>query len=102
LSTWNKETIKELRKSLDLSQSEFAHKLGCRQQTISEWEQGLYTPANAYGRLLDSFSKQAASVSKFSGASALQMSSYSSKKEQEESIMSQDFDEASTFDPAID
>ncbi len=54
MSEWNSEKIKKLRKSLGLSQAEFAHRLGCRQQTVSEWEKGMYLPANAYGRLLES------------------------------------------------
>ncbi|MBK9293158.1 MAG: helix-turn-helix transcriptional regulator [Oligoflexia bacterium] len=58
MSQWNKETIKLLRKKLGLSQSDFALALGCRQQTISEWELGLYEPANAYNKLLDMISLQ--------------------------------------------
>ena len=50
--TWDKDAVKQLRQSLELTQNEFAELLGCRQQTISEWEQGLYAPANAYGKLL--------------------------------------------------
>ena len=50
--TWDKDSIKELRLKLGLTQTEFAYKLGCRQQTVSEWELGLYVPGNAYGRLL--------------------------------------------------
>ncbi len=49
---WDKDSVKKLRQSLELTQIEFAELLGCRQQTISEWEQGLYVPANAYGKLL--------------------------------------------------
>src|ERR1700677_988171 len=50
--SWNGESVKKLRQKLGYTQSEFAESLGCRQQTISEWEQGLYAPANAYGKLL--------------------------------------------------
>jgi transcriptional regulator with XRE-family HTH domain len=49
---WDKDAVRKLRQTLDLTQMEFADLLGCRQQTISEWEQGLYSPANAYGKLL--------------------------------------------------
>ena len=49
---WNKDEVKGLRVSLHMTQMEFAELLGCRQQTISEWEQGLYFPGNAYGKLL--------------------------------------------------
>lgn len=37
---------------LGMTQAQLSRELGCRQQTISEWEQGLYEPANAYGKLL--------------------------------------------------
>lgn len=50
---WDKETIKNLRVKLLLTQCEFAKRLGCRQQTVSEWEVGMYVPANAYCKLLD-------------------------------------------------
>ncbi|MCC6276371.1 MAG: helix-turn-helix domain-containing protein [Oligoflexia bacterium] len=50
---WDQNRIKELRQRLNLTQAEFARTLGCRQQTISEWELGMYIPGNAYGRLLD-------------------------------------------------
>jgi transcriptional regulator with XRE-family HTH domain len=56
MSVWDKESIKNLRKSLGMSQAEFAAQLGCRQQTVSEWELGIYLPANAYGKLLESLS----------------------------------------------
>ncbi len=55
---WDNERIKELRHKLDFTQTEFAEILGCRQQTISEWEQGLYLPGNAYGKLLDQLSQE--------------------------------------------
>lgn len=55
---WDKEKIKKLRKDLRLTQNEFARRLGCRQQTVSEWEQGMYLPANAYGKLLDFFARE--------------------------------------------
>jgi DNA-binding XRE family transcriptional regulator len=56
MGNWEKESIKKLRRELRLTQVEFAKRLGCRQQTVSEWEQGIYIPANAYGKLLDFFS----------------------------------------------
>jgi DNA-binding XRE family transcriptional regulator len=49
---WNGETIKSLRQHMKLSQSELAEKLGVRQQTISEWETGMYQPKRAMSRLL--------------------------------------------------
>jgi DNA-binding XRE family transcriptional regulator len=42
---WNGDLIKGLRKHLGLSQAQLAEKLGVRQQTISEWETGIYAPS---------------------------------------------------------
>ena len=50
---WNADRIRQLRRNLELSQTDLAQHLGCRQQTVSEWETGLYTPGNAYGKLLN-------------------------------------------------
>lgn len=44
---WDGKMIRALRKSMGLNQSEFADVLGVRQQTISEWEGGLYQPTRA-------------------------------------------------------
>lgn len=49
---WTPERIREARHANGLSQTEMALKLGCRMQTVSEWETGLYAPQNAYRRLL--------------------------------------------------
>jgi transcriptional regulator with XRE-family HTH domain len=54
--SWDQHRVKELRQRLDLTQCEFAQLLGCRQQTVSEWEQGIYVPRNAYAKLLDQIS----------------------------------------------
>jgi len=50
---WTGEDIRTLRKKHKLTQAEFAEIIGCRPQTISEWELGLYEPKNAYQQLLD-------------------------------------------------
>ena len=52
---WNAETIRQSRKARSLTQAELAESLGCRQQTISEWELGMYEPKNAYQKLLSLF-----------------------------------------------
>lgn len=52
MSKWNAETIKAERKRRNWTQAELAEKLGCRQQTISEWELDMYAPKNAYQKLL--------------------------------------------------
>lgn len=49
---WTAETIRAKREALKLTQRAFSEKLGCRQQTISEWELGVYMPGNAHRRLL--------------------------------------------------
>lgn len=41
---WNGELVKALRRHMDLNQAEFATELGVRQQTVSEWETGVYQP----------------------------------------------------------
>ena len=49
---WDGRRIRELRRRLGVSQQALARQLGVRQQTISEWEQGLYTPRGASKRVL--------------------------------------------------
>lgn len=49
---WNAETIKSARAVLKITQKELAEEMNTRQQTISEWECGLYTPGRAYQRIL--------------------------------------------------
>ena len=41
---WDKQRIKALRQHLELTQTELGEELGTRQQTISEWETGMYKP----------------------------------------------------------
>ena len=50
--TWEATSVRALRRHLDLSQREMAVELGTRQQTVSEWETGLYRPRGASARLL--------------------------------------------------
>ena len=49
---WNKEDVRALRRHLKLTQARLAEELGTRQQTISEWENGMYRPRGASARLL--------------------------------------------------
>jgi DNA-binding transcriptional regulator YiaG len=51
-ATWDAGGVKALRKHLRLSQQELADELGTRQQTISEWETGVYQPRGMSERLL--------------------------------------------------
>jgi DNA-binding transcriptional regulator YiaG len=50
--TWNAGQVRALRRHLGLSQQGLAEELGARQQTISEWETGLYRPRGVSVRLL--------------------------------------------------
>ena len=49
---WNSESIRALRQHLGLTQMEMAEEIGSRQQTISEWETGMYQPRGASATLL--------------------------------------------------
>jgi len=51
-SHWTKEEIRGLRRHLNMTQVKLAQELGTRQQTISEWEQGMYRPRGASATLL--------------------------------------------------
>lgn len=50
---WNREEIRALRQHLNLTQVKLSEELGTRQQTISEWEKGLYRPRGASATLLN-------------------------------------------------
>jgi DNA-binding transcriptional regulator YiaG len=50
--TWDAGQVRALRRHLGLSQQALAEELGARQQTISEWETGLYQPRGVSVRLL--------------------------------------------------
>jgi DNA-binding transcriptional regulator YiaG len=49
---WSKEQVRALRQHLNLTQARLADQLGTRQQTISEWENGMYRPRGASATLL--------------------------------------------------
>ena len=49
---WNGKGIRALRRHMGLTQQEMADELGTRQQTISEWEVGMYEPRGASSTLL--------------------------------------------------
>jgi DNA-binding transcriptional regulator YiaG len=49
---WSKEEVRALRQHLNLTQVKLAEELGTRQQTISEWEKGMYRPRGTSATLL--------------------------------------------------
>ena len=56
---WDSERISGLRRHLGLTQREMADRLGSRQQTISEWETGVYKPRGASATLLSIIAERA-------------------------------------------
>jgi len=49
---WSKEDVQALRQHLNFTQAKLAEELGTRQQTISEWENGMYRPRGTSATLL--------------------------------------------------
>ena len=58
-AAWDAGGVRALRRHLALSQEEMARELGTRQQTVSEWETGLYRPRGASARLLTIIAERA-------------------------------------------
>ena len=58
-STWDAESVRVLRKRLGITQRQLARRLGVRQQTVGEWETGLYSPRGASVTLLRMVSEEA-------------------------------------------
>lgn len=56
---WDRERIKALRYHLGMTQEEMAEELGTRQQTISEWENGMYRPRGASAKVLSLVAERA-------------------------------------------
>jgi DNA-binding transcriptional regulator YiaG len=56
---WDAESIKALREHMGLSQQALANELGTRQQTISEWETGMYKPRRSTGNYLSLVAERA-------------------------------------------
>ncbi|MEE9401091.1 MAG: helix-turn-helix transcriptional regulator [Dehalococcoidia bacterium] len=52
LTHWNSERVRGLRSHLGMTQQELAEELGTRQQTISEWETGMYSPRGTSSTVL--------------------------------------------------
>jgi DNA-binding transcriptional regulator YiaG len=49
---WDARSIKALREFMGLTQQALADELGMRQQTISEWETGMYRPRRSTSKYL--------------------------------------------------
>jgi transcriptional regulator with XRE-family HTH domain len=58
-TVWQAERVRALRQHLGLTQEELARELGTRQQTISEWETGMYQPRGLSERLLSLVAERA-------------------------------------------
>jgi len=56
---WNDKSVLALRRHMGLTQRAMADKLGTRQQTISEWETGMYRPRGATTKLLSIVAERA-------------------------------------------
>ena len=56
--SWDSARIQAFRQHLGLTQRELAERLGTRQQTISEWETGMYQPRGASATLLSIVAEQ--------------------------------------------
>lgn len=55
---WNGRMVRALRLHMDWTQTELAEELGVRQQTVSEWETGLYEPRRSTSKHLSLVAEQ--------------------------------------------
>ena len=51
-SAWDSARVKALREHMGMTQQQLADELGMRQQTISEWEVGMYEPRRSTQKYL--------------------------------------------------
>jgi len=56
---WDATKVKALREHLGLTQTELSQELGVRQQTVSEWECGVYQPRGPSAKLLSLVAERA-------------------------------------------
>jgi DNA-binding transcriptional regulator YiaG len=56
---WDSQSVQALRRHLGLTQNELSEQLGTRQQTVSEWETGMYQPRGASAKLLSLIAEKA-------------------------------------------
>src|SRR5258708_4521608 len=100
MKKWSADDIKQLRWRLGWSQAELARKLGCRQQTVSEWETGIYEPQNAYSKLLQMLTGHVENYSDQLAAGS--MAEVVMKQVGYTQINSEEIKLVAEFDPAID
>jgi DNA-binding transcriptional regulator YiaG len=55
---WDSFRVRALRKHMGLTQAELSERLGTRQQTVSEWELGMYQPRGASSTLLNIIARE--------------------------------------------
>jgi DNA-binding transcriptional regulator YiaG len=55
---WDGDSVQALRRHLGLTQQQMSERLGTRQQTVSEWETGMYRPRGASAKLLSIIAEQ--------------------------------------------
>ncbi|MBI4198972.1 MAG: helix-turn-helix domain-containing protein [Chloroflexi bacterium] len=58
-SLWEAAQVRALRRHLGMTQQQLADEMGTRQQTISEWECGVYRPRGASRTLLTIIAERA-------------------------------------------
>ncbi|MBN1487691.1 MAG: helix-turn-helix domain-containing protein [Anaerolineae bacterium] len=56
---WDAKSIRALRQYMSLSQQQMSERLGIRQQTVSEWETGMYEPRGGMCTLLTMVAERA-------------------------------------------
>ncbi len=56
---WNGQAVRALRRHMGLNQAGLAEVLGVRQQTISEWERGVYAPTRGRSKHLTLIAERA-------------------------------------------
>lgn len=56
---WDAESIRSLRRYLEMTQQEMSDELGVRQQTISDWERGYHQPRGGMSRLISIVAERA-------------------------------------------
>ncbi|HEX2036238.1 MAG TPA: helix-turn-helix domain-containing protein [Chloroflexota bacterium] len=56
---WDAQRVRALRRHMGYTQQQLSEELGTRQQTVSEWETGVYQPRGASAKLLSLVAERA-------------------------------------------